>query len=162
MHPSTNIDCLVGRCQMAKDFSELVAIATEELEKFIEGAHIVCGPISTGGRGNPEDNLKVFSTTIQLLKENGYPIFSQMPYEERIFHFRNQWWEENPDKHGEYFMPILEDFYLPLFRTKMIDIAWFIPGWESSFGARWERQQLLNHGARFMDLSEEWVQAIKL
>lgn len=156
MHPDTDFEWLVERCNKTDSFDELVIIALEELRKFRHGSEIVCGPISTGGRGSVEANFQVFSATIARLKQEGRPIFSQVPYEERIF-FRNRWRAEDPARANEYHMPILEDFYLPLISSGLIKKCWFIPGWESSFGARWEREHLIQYGADICDLTDDWI-----
>ena len=159
MHHSTDMQWLMRKCAQASSFTELVPLAIAELYKFADGAEVVCGPISTGGRGL-ETNFQIFSNTIKVLQQEGKPIFSQIPYEERIFFFRQRWQESDPSRAGQYYMPILEEFYHPIIQTGLIRKGWFIPGWESSFGARWEREQLIGMQAEICDLSEEWVDSI--
>jgi hypothetical protein len=97
----------------------------------------VCGPISTGGRGSVIENLKVFSKTIQHLKHHhGHLIFDQMPFEEAIGRVSNA--TPLPEGAGTYHMGILDHCYLPLFESGMVKKFFFLPDWESSFGARWE------------------------
>ena len=144
-------------CSKTNSFAELVPLAIAELQKFSDGSEVVCGPISTGGRGNIETNFKVFSASIAKLQNQNRPIFSQIPYEERIFFFRERWQSSNPAHKEQYYMEILEEFYHPLFQTGLIKKGWFIPGWESSFGARWERNQLSQLGAEIEDFTETWV-----
>ncbi|QSH39299.1 hypothetical protein JXR01_03275 [Candidatus Kaiserbacteria bacterium] len=160
MHYKTDSTWLIEECSKTDSFGELVVIAIAELEKFENGAEVVCGPISTGGKGSLEANFKVFSETITKLQKDGCPIFSQVPYEERIFFFRNRWLESDPTNKGKYYMPILEEFYHPLLQTGLIKKGWFIPGWDSSFGARWEREQLTEGNAEIEDLTEAWVDEI--
>lgn len=157
MHHDTDLGALQARCTQTDSFAELVPIALAELEKFVGGCNIVCGPISTGGRGSVEENLKVFFGTIDALRSEGREVFSQKPYEERIFFFRTRWQGEDPSRSGAYCMPILEEFYEPLFKRGIIKDAWFIPGWESSFGARWERKTLTALGVTIHDLTTDWV-----
>lgn len=160
MHYKTDAEQFAKECAKADSFSELVPLAIAELQKFSDGAEVVCGPISTGGRGNVDTNLKVFSASIAKLQDEGRPIFSQVPYEERIFTFRKRWQESDSSRNGQYYMPILDEFYYPLFQTGLIKKGWFIPGWESSFGARWEREQITGIGAEIEDLSEVWIDEI--
>ncbi len=160
MHQSTDMEWLLRECAKTNSLTELVQIAAAELQKFPKGGEVVCGPISTGGRGSSEENLRVFEATIETLKKVGRPIFSQVPYEERIFFFRKRWQDSDPSRAGQYYMPILEEFYYPLFQTKLIKRGWFIPGWNSSFGARWEREQLEEVNADICDLANEWVDQI--
>ena len=35
---------------------------------------------------------------------------------------------------------IQNDFYLPIFRSGVVSALYFMPGWESSNGAKWEHQ----------------------
>ncbi|HEX8591422.1 MAG TPA: hypothetical protein VF696_01580 [Candidatus Paceibacterota bacterium] len=157
MHHATDKSWLEAECVKADSFAELVPLALAELKKFPTGAETVCGPISTGGRGSIEENFRVFGATITALTEQGRPIFSQVPYEERIFFFRKRWQDEGPSRAGAYYMPILEEFYHPLLTSGLIRRAWFIPGWESSYGARWERDELTKAGAEIVDLTDEQV-----
>ena len=161
MHHETDREWLMGECAKADSFAGLVPLAIAELRKFPDGGEVVCGPISTGGRGL-ESNFQIFSHTIKILQQQGRPIFSQVSYEERIFFFRRRWQESDPARAGQYYMPILEEFYHPIIQTGLIRKGWFIPGWESSFGARWEREQLIAMKADIRDLSEEWINNILL
>ena len=104
-----------------------------------------------------EVNFTIFSGAINALQQQGRPIFSQIPYEERIFFFRKRWQESDPAHAGQYYMPILLEFYHPIIQTGLIRKGWFIPGWESSFGARWERERLVEMKAEICDLTDEWV-----
>ncbi len=73
---------------------------------------MVCGPISTGGLGSIPANLERFHLAITTLTEAGYPIFTQMPYEEALHRIRDQ--SVGP---GVYDNQLLEEFYLPLFES---------------------------------------------
>ncbi len=161
MHHETDIEQFKRDCATADSFAELLPIALSELRKFPNGAEMVCGPISTGGRGNPEENLRIFNLAIRQLQREGRPIFSQLPYEERIFFFRNRWRAEDPVRLTQYFMPILEDFYRPIMQTGLIKRGWFIPGWESSFGTRWERSELTGAGIEVVDIAKEWIDSLR-
>ncbi len=110
---------------------------------------MVCGPISTGGLGPIPANLERFHLAITTLTEAGYPIFTQMPYEEALHRIRDQ--SVGP---GVYDNQLLEEFYLPLFESGKVEKMFFIPGWESSFGARWERGHAQRLGIEIFDLSE--------
>jgi hypothetical protein len=159
MHHTTDVALLMSECAKVDSLTGLRLLAEVELHKFIDGAEIVCGPISTGGRGSVEANMKAFEATVTGLLRDGRPIFSQIPYEEKIFFFRERF-QAKPGNAGKYYLPILYDFYLPLFETGRIKKGWFLPGWESSFGARWEREQLQLYRAEIEDLSLEWVEEV--
>ncbi len=157
MHHDSDITALRAACAEANSFTELVPIALTELSKFVTGAEMVCGPITTGGRGSIEANIEVFNATIAALQSEDKPIFNQVPYEEQILRLRMLWETVSPENVGKYCMPLLEDFYLPLFKSGHFRHGWFIPGWQSSYGATWERRQLSELGIVVTDLTEEWV-----
>ena len=140
----------------AESFETLAKLAIGELT-LLGRAGIVCGPISTGGCGSAEDNFLVFNRTIISLQDEGFPIFSQIPYESGIGKLRQAW---NDAGNSGYCMPILHEFYAPLFRTGLITCAWFIPGWESSFGARWEREECKKLGIKTCDLDPGWIKSL--
>lgn len=134
-------------CQ-ADTFSALSDIAINALRELGKSV-IVCGPITTGGRGSAEKNIRAFEVTILYLKSQGITVFDQVPYESTLWTLKDRW--EKAGNPG-YCMPILIDFYLPLYRSKLIYRAYFLPGWESSFGARWERKELADLGVEIVDL----------
>jgi len=128
------------RIKNAVDYKELLAVAMEVLyltclEDPVKPIAMVCGPISkTGGVGSRKRNLEIFSKAIDRLRAEKLAIFSQMPFEddmERLF-------KSDPKLQG---IELLEEFYLPIFKTKIIKILFFLPGWETSFGAVWEHRQ---------------------
>lgn len=139
----------------ASSFSELCTIAMPRFMELGEHVEMVCGPISTGGYGNAEKNFAVFGATVQKFIELGHVMFDQRPYEKTIGPLAKRW-KEDPANNG-YCMPILLDFYAPLFATKRVKIGWFLPGWESSHGASWEHAELSALGAEIRYLKREWV-----
>ncbi len=102
---------------------------------------IVCGPISTGGLGSKEKNIARFSDTIAALKETGLKVFDQIPFEEHIWRIGAL-----PGNNAE--SELLSGFYLPLFESGLIKMAYFIPSWESSGGASWEHGQMERLGIK--------------
>ncbi len=152
MHVQTDSHELARRCAQARTFTELAAIAVHELHQFPGSMHIVCGPITTGGLGSFEANFLRFNEVINDLLAKGYPVFSQIPYEDAIIRLRDEWVAADPRRAGTYCMPILLEFYASLFDSNKIGHAWFIRGWESSHGARWERERLSTIGVKIIDL----------
>ena len=95
---------------------------------------IVCGPITNGGTLPGHEvmkNLSRFDRTIEHLESCGLLVFNQLPFENYLFRIRKRRPDENPDI-------LLESFYRPIFESGMVDIAYFLPGWQASHGARWE------------------------
>lgn len=105
----------------------------------------VCGPISTGGLGSREQNLKRLRDTIDFLVDREYPVFDQSQFEGMVPRF-------SPN-HGQdaYDHRILDEFYVPLFETKCIQTFVFLSGWTSSVGTCRERAFALAAGFRVLD-----------
>ena len=137
----------------APSFEELADIAIKDLRAHGPSG-IVCGPITTGGTGHQVLNLEVFNALIRGLQSQGEHIFTQIPYEFGLRHLVREWEERG---NSGYCMPILEVFYARLFESGLIKKAWFIPGWQSSFGAQYERKKLGAEGASIIDLSREEI-----
>jgi len=111
---------------------------------------MVCGPISTGGKGSRKENLKVFSRAIDRISVDGLLVFSQMPFEndmERIF-------KSSPELQGT---RLLEEFYLPIFKSGLIKLLCFLPGWENSIGATWEYEQAKTLSIPRIYLSDKYI-----
>lgn len=141
----------------ADSFSELAEIGIAHIGKLGDNVEIVCGPISTGGLGNSEKNFEVFIAAIRAFKALGHNLFDQSPFEYGLGKLRQKWEEEHPE-HTGYCMPILTEFYGVLFETGLIRTAWFIPGWESSFGAKWEHNEMLQREIAIRYLAPDWIE----
>lgn len=111
--------------------TDLLGVAMRIIDRMPkENLGQVCGPITTGGKGNIVDNLKFFNETIKKLQLEGYNIFDQMPFEDPMQSLKNK-------PNGNY-KDILLDFYYPVFKSGHIKKLYFMPGWENSKGAVWE------------------------
>lgn len=140
----------------AGSFSQLSKIAIAMIEKQIRltGRYLgeVCGPISTGGLGDREKNLEVFNLTIRKLEREGVALFDQIPFEDKIKELA----EKILAGRKTYCFEILEQFYLPIFETHLINSFYFIHGWEDSIGAEWERSQAKRLKITIVDLEEDF------
>lgn len=124
----------------ALSYKDLFAIAEKVLQKMPSPVGQVCGPISTGGAGSVEKNLKRFEQAIADLQSQGVEIFDQVSFEipiQRIKSLR---------EYGNYDDLLLYDFYLPIFESRLVHKLYFLPDWKSSVGARWEHKQALRSG----------------
>lgn len=122
-----------------RSFKEMAVIALGIMMRNGGEFHMVSGPISTGGVGSIEGNRRVFMRVIEhLISEEGLPVWSQMPFQDKMVDLYKIWHAENPNE--SYCMPILLDFYEPVFSSGFVKVLHFIHGYESSFGARWEHQ----------------------
>lgn len=109
----------------------------------------VCGPITTGGRGSFEENLKVIDCGIRYLRVQGKSVFDQQPYQATMQRLK----AITPEYHGS----VLEEFYLPIFRSGYIADLYFVPGWRSSVGAQWEHARALELGIRTWYFSDNLI-----
>jgi len=146
--------------QRAPTFADLAKIAIDEIRGFDGKAEIVCGPITTGGTGNVVTNLLLFNYAIQLLQRAGRPMFSQMPYEAGIAELAHTWRQKNPK--ASYCTPILTEFYARIFLPKFVRRAWFLPDWQTSHGAKWERKHLSTHQIEKLTLPHDWMYGLDL
>ena len=139
----------------AQSYAELLFVAIEVLQtmrerSFLRPMAIVCGPISTGGKGSRQANLEIFAKAIDRLSADGLFVFSQMPFEndmERIYN-------SSPELHG---LRLLEEFYLPIFEMRFINMMCFLPGWERSVGASWEHEQAKRLGIPIIYLAQSYI-----
>jgi hypothetical protein len=164
MHKETIAAALCADCAVTGSFEELVELALNEVAKFRGDIEIVCGPITSGGRGSVEENLKLFNAVIKGLIDEGRPIFNQMPYEDALFRLRAKSEKAEGRMPGDasYNPIVLERFYRPLFETNRFTRAWFIKGWESSKGACWEHELLSGLGAQISYLHPQRITDFEL
>lgn len=131
----------------ASSHKDLFKIAEKILKCMPSPIGQVCGPISTGGAGSIEENLKRFEVAIARLQNTGLNIFDQMPFEKPMHRIISQKID------GKYDKSILDDFYLPIFESGMVKKLYFLPDWESSTGAKWEHEQAKRLGIEIEYLS---------
>lgn len=149
---------LQGNGVSADTFEELAEKAIATLDGKM-GLCIVCGPITTGGTGNQTYNFQIFNAVIRGLERSGKQLFNQVPYEFGLRKLAHAW--EAAGNTG-YCLPILTEFYAKLFESGAICEGYFIPGWESSFGARWEREKLTHLCYTIHDLTLAEIQTFLL
>ena len=123
------------RVERAETFEELVEVALEILDQMPHPVGIVCGPITNGGFGSVEANIAEFKDRIKQLKAEGMIIFDQMPFEPHMWRIKETPYYDARRDH------LLEDFYGRLFENEHLATFYFIPGWEGSYGARWEHER---------------------
>ena len=123
----------------SKDYKDLLLVAWDILEDMNDDfapqpIAMLCGPISNGGKGSRTENLAIFSRAIQRVSAGGLIVFNQMPFEDDI----GRIFKLDPTQQE---LRLLEEFYLPIFKTGFISLMCFLPNWKTSFGARWEHRQ---------------------
>lgn len=127
----------------AVTYSDLLPIAIDVLKRMPKPVGIVCGPITSGGTGNEKENITKFDETIQNLTDQGLNIFGQSYLIDTAIKRI-----ENGNKTREEEDVLLETFYQPLFETRLIAEAYFMPDWQTSYGASWEHTQMQRLGIK--------------
>ena len=69
-----------------------------------------------------------------FLRSKNVHLFNQLPFEPAFNNLSRNW--EPTDNYSD--MPILENFYGKIFSSGLINTAYFLPDWKTSFGATWE------------------------
>ena len=152
-----NID--KNKLNSVETFEELADIGIDILKQMsLSGKPIVeiCGPISTGGLGNLEKNLAFLESSIKIANKKGLQVFDQTPFEGAMKRLSIKY----PKKDG-YDVSILEIFYRKIFESRLISKALFLPDWQSSKGATWERKLALKLGITVEEYPIEWLSEIK-
>lgn len=136
---------------------EVVVSIVREMAEDADGKlHQVCGPISSGGLGSMEDNLRVFQTSINVVSQRYQcHVFNQLPLQDKLVELYLAWRAEYPKE--EYCWDILEKVYGPIFRSDCIEVGHFIPRWHTSTGTRWERETLQELDILMKEIPEEWI-----
>ena len=137
---------LETRIESATTFEKLAEIALDEISKMPKPVGIVSGPITSGGLGSMEANLAELSKQIHDLQDQNKSIFNQMPYEPKMQEIKKTPYHDATRDH------LLEVFYGTLYGSGLIEEFYFLPGWESSYGAKWEHDQLKKIGAKIIYL----------
>jgi hypothetical protein len=144
------------RLNRARSYEETAKVALVVLSRMSEtGREVVqiCGPMSTGGLGNPRDNMARFQLAIHRAQARGLMVFDQLPFQPtigRLCGFK--------EGNGKYDWEILEVFYKRIFESGHVHRTLFLPGWEGSVGARWERELVTRLGLIVEDYPASWLE----
>ena len=136
-------------------YSQASEFAMEKLKRLPQPVVQVCGPLTTGGRGSFQANVQMMHQGICLLVTQGKVIFDQRPFEVPMFKVLQS------RKNSGYDHSLLEEFYLPLFESGLIKEFHFLPGWQSSTGAKWEHKQACKLKIDIFYISELMLQEVK-
>lgn len=139
----------------AETFEDLAEIAIDRLKEMsLLGKPIVqiCGPISTGGLGSLEKNIARFEKAIKIANDRGLQVFDQIPFEGSMKRLSAKY----PKTDG-YCLPILDIFYKKVFESGYVKTTLFLPDWQSSKGATWERKLVSGLGIEVRDYPLEWL-----
>ncbi|MDB4992030.1 MAG: hypothetical protein JWL75_275 [Parcubacteria group bacterium] len=136
-------------------YEEAAAVAISILTRMNETEKRtvqVCGPMSTGGLGSLALNMERFERAVSRAQFQGEVlVFNQMPFQTAIIRISNF-------KEGDpYDMGILEIFYRLIFESGLLHGVLFLDDWESSVGARWERETAAKLNMIIEDYPREWL-----
>lgn len=146
-----------GKYWTPKDMEELEKVETYEkmflialriLERMPQPITQICGPITTGGNSSKEENVKEFNKAIFFFSERGEMVFDQIPFQNTM--------ERLSKEVNGYDERILIKFYLPLFQSGKVKTFKFLPGWQSSKGAKWEHKTIKQLKYKIIHLEPEW------
>jgi hypothetical protein len=141
--------------EMASTMGYLAAVANSVLfrMKKSKGPRIVqiCGPMTTGGLGSQEANMLRFKRAIVVAEHHGLAVFNQIYLEDAINRITGY------KAGGEYFVDILEILYRKIFESGYVNKVLFLPDWQSSVGACWERELLMKLGISIEEYPAEWL-----
>ncbi|MBY0538931.1 hypothetical protein K2P56_00660 [Patescibacteria group bacterium] len=121
-------------------FKALVGEAVEDMKKLPPPLVRIAGPLRTGGDGY-ETNLQRLKQGEALLRSRGLTVFGYTgKYADAI--------KAAYDLHFEH-------FHIPILKTGLIQSIFFLPKWEESRGAAYERQLCTELGVSIGDISYE-------
>lgn len=145
------------RINEATQLSQVLEVCLTVIGRIPIPVAMVSGPITTGGFGSLEKNLKVFGAVIDELTKRGHHVFSQMPAEGFMVQLWRNW---QVDGQESYCWPLLDNFYRPLFRSRKIHTMFFIPGWDQSVGASWEYDECGKVGIQRIKLQPSFTTSL--
>jgi hypothetical protein len=144
------------RLRQAQELHELIPIGIDVVRAMPKPRIMICGAITTGNR-SIEENIAIFKATILWHIHGGHYVFNQFLFEDLMKRHVEDWAKHSP---GQYCNPIL-DVYAKIFETREIEIFPFIPGWEKSKGATFERNVIKKLGLTYCDLNEDFLDQIQ-
>lgn len=152
LYPMNDEERIAYACASSYEEAAHVAIMYLRRVKKLAGRPLVqvCGPISTGGLGDRTRNVQRLSLAIHACAYRKLPVFNQLMFEDMVARF-------SPDHHPDaYDWRILEKFYLSVLYSYLIDTLYFLPDWQTSKGARWERAMGEELRLNMQDYSPAW------
>lgn len=124
----------INTIALSRAYEELTPVAFRVIHRIPGPIAMICGPISTGGLGSITKNLAAFKEAIERVAKTGEAVFTQMPFESAMQDIKGRL---SP---GCDATSLMDTFYRPLFESGLIKRLYFLPGWQGSWGARWEHQ----------------------
>jgi hypothetical protein len=124
---------------------------------------ILSGPMTTGGVGSFEGNIHLFEHAIDVVREHGYIVFNQLPFQHGLIRILNLhkdkvFFEPGGDP-KTYPQQILDGFYWPLFEARGLDHLLLLPTWVTSNGSTQELTKAFDIGGiKIEEIHDDWYQ----
>ncbi len=141
--------------EQATSYAELVPVALSVIKRMPSPVAMLSGPVSTGGRGSIEENLHLLSAAVDLAYAKGVMVFDQNPFESKLHEIK-----ASLPSNG-YAQAILDDFYLPIFESRLVSKMYFLPDWQTSTGATWERAQCERLSIEIIEYPPDWLKELE-
>jgi hypothetical protein len=138
----------VTEAEKHQKLTELAKLAIAHLRELPAPVARVSGPLTSGGYGFAE-NTRRFALAQARLRAEGYTVFDYFGegYDERQLVALDLPWEV-----------VMEYYHRPILETKLITTVFMLPRWETSNGARFERELAEALGLEIRELAEGWVE----
>lgn len=149
----------IQRAKTAEDFTLLGELVCEVAEKMPKPLFMISGPMTTGGMGHYSKNILLFQHAIEEAREAGIHVFNQTMLEEHLQRLLRNWFASNPD--SKYCTYVLTDVYETLLSSGHIQGLYFMPDWETSYGARFEREAAERLNLALHDYPIDWYEKAK-
>lgn len=144
----------IEKAKTTREFKRIGELVCEVAEKMPKPLFMISGPMTTGGLGHYSKNIVLFQHAIEEALKEGVYVFNQTMLEEHLQRLVREWLACNPD--SGYCNHVLTDIYDVLLASGHLQGVYFLPGWETSRGARWERETAEKHSLAIYDYPEEW------
>jgi len=136
---------------------KLVCEIVLDMIKDESGLAAVSGPISTGGKGNPDENLQVFNKAIFELSEKDLKLFNQMPLEGFFGIVHKLYLRFEKGYKGKAF---IDNFYEPLLCSGKFEYLIQLPGWKTSVGSGFEYEIAKKMGIKIISYEEAMTMSV--
>ena len=125
----------------------LEELKREEIEKIKamkQPVVRVCGPLTSDGPEGYAGNARRLEQAVEILKSKGMSVWSVNGGEQKI--------KERQCSHSS----VCNYFHGPILESGLIQKAYFLPHWEESKGALFERETAEKVGIIIQEFPEEW------
>lgn len=132
----------------ATSFEEAKEVAISQMRRLKNewgtSLEMVFGPMTSGGLGCEKENRALFKRAVVTLRQAGYPIFCQTPYEKKLRQIKLQ--NNRKMRDGYLYDDLLRYFYKPIIRSGYLVRGHYVPNWHTSTGSQIEQAELIIGG----------------